>query len=130
MAQQHLHRAQIGAMIDEMSREGMPQGMRREGRLHRALARIAFDQIPKRLTRHRRTALRNEQAHALHLVQRRLTRLAHITFEPCRRLFAARHQPLLIALAYHTHHALAQLELRHLETVSYTHLTLPTICSV
>ncbi len=59
--EQELHDAKIGAVVQQMRREGVAHNMRRQRRARDPGARrIALDQLPKRLTRQRRTTLRQE----------------------------------------------------------------------
>src|ERR1700733_2335796 len=61
MPQQHLHHAQIRPVVQQMSREGMAQGVRRELFLHAGLLRIALDDVPEGLARHAVAAARRKQ---------------------------------------------------------------------
>ena len=61
MAQQQLHDAQIGAVVDEVGREGVAQRVRRERFVNAGDDCITFDRVPKRLPRHGRAARRDKQ---------------------------------------------------------------------
>ena len=52
VAQQHLHHAQVRAVVQQMSGKGMAQRMRRQFHFHAGLQRIALDDVPERLTCH------------------------------------------------------------------------------
>ena len=61
VAEQHLHYAQVGAVVEKVRRKGVPEGMWRQGigtdaRRHS----VAFDQVPEGLSRHRFAARRQE----------------------------------------------------------------------
>src|ERR1700723_942015 len=61
VSQQHLHDAQVRSMVQQVRRESVPQGMRREFLLHAGFLRIAFDDVPKGLARHTVAAASREQ---------------------------------------------------------------------
>src|SRR3569623_3662231 len=85
MTQQHLHDPQVGTVGEEVSRERVPQGMRRQAGLYTHRSRMALDQMPERLPGHSRAALGDEYAAARPAVQQRRARLAKITLQPRRR---------------------------------------------
>jgi len=58
--EQHLHDAQIGAVVDQVHSESMAQSVRRQPCCKARLARIALDDVPERLARHGATARRDE----------------------------------------------------------------------
>src|SRR3569623_447999 len=60
MTQQHLHDPQVGTVVEEVSRERVPQGMRRQAGLYTHRSRMALDQMPERLPGHSRAALGDE----------------------------------------------------------------------
>src|SRR5580704_13070997 len=59
--EKHLHHAQIRAVVQQMGRKGMPQGMRRELFLDAGLFGIPLDDVPERLARHAVAAARGKQ---------------------------------------------------------------------
>ena len=59
--QQHLHNAQISAVIEQMGREGVPQRMRRHLAGDLSHFRITLDDVPERLASHAVTTTRGEQ---------------------------------------------------------------------
>jgi hypothetical protein len=61
VAQQHLHRAQVGAVVQQVGREGVAQRVRRQRRRDAGGARVALDQLPEHLPRHRAAARGDEQ---------------------------------------------------------------------
>ena len=50
--EQQLHDPQVGAMVEQVSCEGMAQCMRGQRLGYTGLARVAFDQIPESLACH------------------------------------------------------------------------------
>ena len=52
MAQQQLHRAQIGAMVEQVGGKCVAQSVRRQGRMDASEQRIFFHQHPKHHPRH------------------------------------------------------------------------------
>src|ERR1700687_3019447 len=61
MPEEELHHAQIGAVIDEVRREGVAQSMRGNRLANAGRARMALHQRPERLTCHRRATRSNEK---------------------------------------------------------------------
>ena len=61
MAEQQLHDAQVGAMVQQVRRERVPQRMRRERRVHIGRCRVTLDDVPELLTGHALRAARDEQ---------------------------------------------------------------------
>src|SRR4051794_37006485 len=59
--EQDLHDTKIGAVIEEMRCEGMPQRVRRNGCIQRGARSVAFDELPERLPRHGLSASRHEK---------------------------------------------------------------------
>ena len=56
MAQQHLHAAKIGPVVQEVRRKRMTQRMRGEGRIDSGSCAVSLNQLPERLSRHRLTS--------------------------------------------------------------------------
>ena len=50
--QQHLHHAQVGAVIQQMRGKGVTQGVGRQHGLDSANSRKPFEVVPERLARH------------------------------------------------------------------------------
>ena len=50
--QEHLHRSQVRAMIEQVRRKCMAQRVRRNGSCHPCLTRVQFNTMPEGLTRH------------------------------------------------------------------------------
>src|SRR5882724_8543907 len=69
VTQQHLHDAQVGAMIEQMRGERVPQSMRRKLFGDIGLAGVALDDVPESLARHAIATSRGEQTVSLALEQ-------------------------------------------------------------
>ncbi len=78
MPEQQLYRPQIRPMIEQMSGESVPQGMRRQRFADTRLQGIAFDQIPESLPGHGLAPLRYEQIGTGTVSQPEGTRELHI----------------------------------------------------
>src|SRR5258708_525208 len=104
--EQQLHDAKIRPVIEQVRREGMPQGVRRQARSGDArLDRVTLDELPERLPRQWPAACRDEYRIALPIFCELGSPFRKITLEPIDRLFAERYQPLLVALAEDAHDA-------------------------
>ena len=108
VAEQHLHHAQVGAVIDEMGRKGMAQGVRRDGGANADGNRIIMNELPESAAVHRSAARRDEQHIAKPPVVQQRARLASITRDHLRRLLAHRHEAHLVALAAYAQHRFLQ----------------------
>src|SRR4051812_28389543 len=62
VAEKELDHPQVGAMVDEMRRKGVPQHVRRELLARNRAAAIAADEMPERLARHAGAARGDEQS--------------------------------------------------------------------
>ncbi len=82
MAQQHLHCAQIGPVVEQVRGEGVPQGVRGQWRGDACLNGIALDQAPEHHPRHGRarldTAGGDKQVCGLALSQHGRSRPRHV----------------------------------------------------
>ena len=111
VAQQFLNGAQIGAVGEQMRREGVAQAVRMQRRVARNHARVELDDFA-------RAAVGQPRAAVIHQ-QRALARLGgalrQIFFERRRRFLSIRHLALLAALAAHANPALAQIEVVEIE---------------
>ena len=58
MAQQHLHRAQVRAVVEQVRGEGMAQGVRRQRRVDAGAARLLLDDHPEHRPGHARRRAR------------------------------------------------------------------------
>ncbi len=106
VSEQQLHDAQVGAVIEQMRRERVPQHVRRQcGRRDARANRVALDQRPECLARERRMTLRQEHFVALAGAGERRPHVAQISLHPCDGFVAHRHEPLLVALADDADHA-------------------------
>src|SRR5881394_4082771 len=61
VAEQELHHAKVGAVVDEVRREGMAQHVRRELLAGNGARAVAPDEMPERLARHARAAGGDEE---------------------------------------------------------------------
>ena len=53
VTQQHLHHAQIGAVIEQVGGKGMPERMRRQCHTNPGFSGVLLDQMPESLATHR-----------------------------------------------------------------------------
>ena len=130
VSEQHLHHPQVGAVIEQVGRKGMAQGVRRQLFADAGLARVALDDVPEGLARHAITAARGKQVIGLAFEQD-LTARAPVEFpDRAHRLLAERNESLAIALAENADNALVQVdlalaqvhELRHAQAGRVQHL--------
>ena len=94
MAEQQLHYAQIGAMVDEMGSEGVAQGVGRDGFADTCDDGAAFNQIPECLSRHGAAARRDKQCIARLAGEQGGAGFFKVSGEPIDSYFADRHQAL------------------------------------
>ena len=116
MAKQHLHHAQIGAMIEQMGGKGVAQRVRRKRVIDTGLARVALDDVPKSLARHTIAAPCGKQVIGAAIEQYFAARAGQESAQPTHCLFAQRNEPLAIALAQHPQHALRHVHLVNAQT--------------
>src|SRR4029077_21126702 len=109
--EQHLHHAQVRAVIEQVRGEGVPEGMRGELLGDPGLARVALDDVPEGLARHASATTRREEVVRLALVQDLATGAAAEFLERTHRLLAEWDEPLAIALAENADYALIQVDL-------------------
>src|SRR5215471_1428376 len=121
VAEQQLYDAQISAVVEQMGRERVPDGVRRELLFHAGFLRVALDDVPERLTRHAIATPRREQVFGLPLEQDFDARPFDELLDPVLRLVAERDQPLAVAFADDSQHALIQVDLRHLQIDELRH---------
>src|SRR6185437_2544049 len=115
VAEQHLHHAQIRAVVQQMRGECVAQRVRRELAIHAGLARVALDDVPEGLARHAITASRREHAVGAAIEQDVVAWTVDEGGQPAHGLLAQRNQPLAITLAKHADDALIQIDLRELQ---------------
>src|SRR6185312_232649 len=99
VSEQHLHHAQVGAMVEQVRRESVAQRVRRQLLLHTRLTRVALDDVPEGLARHLVAAARREQEVGLPLEQDFEARALYELLQPAYGLLAERDQALAVALA-------------------------------
>ncbi len=123
--QQHLHSAQVGAVVEQVRGERMAQGVRRQWRGDAGLARVALHQLPEHHARHGRTGARatrgDEQILARQAAQDGGTALGEVTLQPVARHLAEGHQALFVALAGDAQHLLHQPQVPGLERDQFAH---------
>ncbi len=110
MAQQHLHHAQVCAMVEQVGGEGMAQRVRRQRCRDTRNLRAALDDDPEHHAAHRSPALGHEDRIAALPAQDGTARRGQIALQPPVRLLAEGHQPFLLPLARHAQHARAQID--------------------
>ena len=114
VSQQHLHHAQIGAMVQQMRRKGVTQYVRRQlFTVDTRQCGVMLDAMPERLPRHLLGALAREQDVDRRTVEQPRTAVLQVRFQPVHRLFTQRYQPFLVTFTYHAHHALTQADIAH-----------------
>ncbi len=104
-----------------MRRERVAQGVRRELRRHIRFARIAFDDVPELLARHRVAARGHEHRVGRARAENLAARLAQVARQPIVRLLAERHEPLLEPLAHRAYDALVETDLDRLQIDELRH---------
>src|SRR5690606_11306855 len=115
VAQQQLHDAQVRAVVQQMRRERVANGVRRQLLVDARLLRVALDDVPESLTRHPVAPPGREKIIRLALEQDLAARAAEELAQPVLRLVPERDEPLAVALADDAQHALVQVELAHPE---------------
>lgn len=98
VTKQHLHGAQIGAMIEQMRCKRMPQGMRRDAGSDPGLPGMQLDPMSERLARHRIATPTRKFDVAQLIAEQQASRVATIALQPVHGFIAQRHQALLVAL--------------------------------
>src|ERR1044072_803061 len=110
VAEHHLHRAQVGAVLEKVRREAVPQHVRRQ-RADAGAAAVAYEDLPEPLPRHRRAAVVQEHLRVA-AAQQPAAHLGEIAPHPRLRLLPHRHDALLAALAEGDEEALVETQLR------------------
>src|SRR6516164_2452385 len=111
VAKQHLHDAQVRAVIQQVRGEGVPQSVRRELLGDAGLARVALDDVPERLAGHAIAATRRKEVISLALEQDLAARATAEFLEGTHRLLAEGDEPLAVALAEDADYALVEVDL-------------------
>ena len=115
VAEQHLNDPQVGAVVQQVGRESMPQGVRREWLVDLGEPRVALDDVPERLPCHAIAAARREQVIGRLLTEDRVAWSGHEFIDPLDRLAAERYETLAVALAGDAYHPLVEVHLLVLE---------------
>src|SRR5690606_27096792 len=92
VTEQHLYYAKIRAMIQQMSRECVPQRVRRQRLADAGLLRIPLDDVPERLAGHAVAAAGRKQVIGLALAQDLAPAALEVPFQPALCLLAQRYQ--------------------------------------
>ena len=121
MAEQHLHHAQVGTVVEQVRGKGVAQGVRRQRRQHAGRARMLLHQVPEGLARHGAAARGHEQRVARLALENGRARLAQVAHQPGVRLLAERHQAFLAALAARAQGALGETDVHRLEVDQFAH---------
>src|SRR5690606_1446989 len=88
VAQQHLHGAQIGAVVEQMRGERMAQRMRRYRRTDTGYRGVQLDAVPERLAGHLRATLAGKYDIARLVAQQQAPGLTQVALEPVQGLLA------------------------------------------
>src|SRR5690606_19295405 len=113
--EQELHDPKVGTVVQQMRRERVPNGMRRQLLVDARLLRVALDDMPEGLAGHSIAPPRRKEVVRLPLEQDLAAGAAEELAQPVLRLVSERDQPLAVALADDPEHALIQVQLAHLE---------------
>ena len=98
VTQKQLYHAQIGAVVQQVGRKGVTQGVRRKGPLHANLLPIALDAVPKGLPGHGPTLLARKKHGALRQGWPLSAPLLHPAPDPPMGLFPEGDKALLLPL--------------------------------
>ena len=108
-------------MVQQVGREGVAQRVRRQRRMDARGARMALDEDPEHLARHRPAARGDEQRRAGLAAQDGAASLGQIALQPVPRLGTEGHEPLLGALARDAQHAFVQAHLHRRQPDQLAH---------
>src|SRR5487761_954287 len=111
VTQQHLHHAQIGAMIQQVCSERMPQCVGGHGHGYPSFLCITLDNVPERLTGHVIAAARGEQIIVLLHADNLGACCTQIFLDPGLGFLAYWHQAFAFAFAKYAYHALTHVYL-------------------
>src|SRR5882724_1253442 len=111
VTQQHLHDAQVSAVIEQMRSKRVPECMWRKLFGDPGLTRVALDDVPERLARHAITASRGEQIVSLTLEQNLAARAVGKLSQPAHRFLTQGNQPLAVSLAEYANDTLVDVDL-------------------
>src|SRR4029079_9028243 len=92
VTKQHLHHAQVGAVVDEVRGEGVAQHVRRGVLAGHGARAVTLDVLPERLPRHAGAAAGDVQVVGLALFQDVVPRVLRIPANPVHRLFSKGHE--------------------------------------
>ena len=111
MTEQQLHDAKIGAMVDQVGGERMPQRMRRQARgFDSGRQRVTLDQRPEHLPAHRPPLRRRKQHIAGAPAKQAQSAITDKPLKPCAGRFTHRYEALPAPLADYAHDTHVQAE--------------------
>ncbi|MEY2721761.1 MAG: hypothetical protein RL597_1206 [Pseudomonadota bacterium] len=116
VTQEHLHHAQISAVIEQMRGEGVTQGMRRQRFVDPSRLCVSLDEIPKGLARHRLTAASRKPVVRATPAENFFSRATFETPQPVDSLGTERNETLAITLTHHSNHTLIEIHLSDTQT--------------
>ena len=121
VAQQHLHGAQVGAVVEQVGGEGVAQGVGGQGGGDVGGFGLFFHDHPEHHPGHAATPGGDEQVAALLPTQDGRAALGQVAAQPLAGYLAEGHQALLGALAQHPQHAVIQAHIQHPQAHQLTH---------
>src|SRR3569833_4248841 len=111
VTQEHLHYAEVRAVIEKMRGKGVSQRVRRKLFGNTGFTRVALDDVFDSLARHAVAPPRREEVVSLALEQNLTARAVEELGQPAHRLFAQGNQPLAVALAHDANDTLVDVAL-------------------
>ena len=99
VTQEHLHHAQISAVIQQVGSKRVTESMGRKVFRNIGFPSVALDDVPEGLARHAISAPRREQVISLALEQNFAARAVGEFRQPAHRLLAQGNQPFAVSLA-------------------------------
>ena len=115
MAEQHLHHAQVSAVIDQMGGKRMAQFVWADV-LNADLLSIFVNDHPGQLSCHTHALLADKHEITRFLLQQRWPSMQQVLGHPFTGFFTQRNQALFVAFAYGGDHALLQIHITQLQT--------------
>ena len=110
MAEHHLHRSAVGAALEEVGREGVPQHVRTQAALEAGTPAVLLEILPESLARHRRAAAVHEQGGRRPAAHQARPRAVQPVAQALDRHPAQRHETLLAPLPEAAQHAAVEID--------------------
>ena len=110
VAEQHLHDAQVGAVVDEVGCERMAQGVRRDGRGDAAGGSIVADKFPEGLTGYGFAAFVEEKNVVQRVFEQLRAGAMDVTFDGSHGVFADGDEAFFLPFAAYAQDAVLQVE--------------------